>query len=393
MGQIWQTLAIVRFAKAAGSFSKNEPAPETSFGGQDMKLKTLLLGSATAFAVVGGAQAADLSVAEPVDYVRVCDAFGVGYWYIPGTDTCIKIGGYVEFTAAFGDLAGQTYEGSHSANWNFVTEAGLNFTAKSMTEYGELVGYVGLVGAYNNNKESSYTVNGSGTGNDAAVRLDGAWLSLGPLLVGHTTSTYDYGGGFSDTAWRSDSSTDQVRLSWAMSGFGIMLGIEDPRDRWGSSLSTSYNMPDLIAAVTASQGTWDGKLSVGFADTGAGSVYGINAGITIGLDGIAPGDKLRLNAAYGTGPSFVGGPVAGLGQATWSAFASFQHFWSPTLSSAITGSYSNNTVTANSAWAAGANLVWAPVSGFSATLQGTYTVNNTANTGVWAGKIALKRSW
>src|SRR5690606_41319070 len=65
----------------------------------------------------------------------------------------------------------------------------------------------------------------------------------------------------------SDSSTDQVRLSWAMSGFGIMLGIEDPRDRWGSSLSTSYNMPDLIAAVTASQGTWDGKLSVGFADT------------------------------------------------------------------------------------------------------------------------------
>ena len=66
-----------------------------------MKLKTLLLGSAAAFAVVGGAQAADLSIAEPVDYVRVCDAFGVGYWYIPGTDTCIKIGGNVEFTVNF----------------------------------------------------------------------------------------------------------------------------------------------------------------------------------------------------------------------------------------------------------------------------------------------------
>ena len=66
-----------------------------------MKLKTLLLGSAAAFAVVGGAQAADLSVAEPVDYVRVCDAFGVGYWYIPGTDTCLKIGGYVQFDVKF----------------------------------------------------------------------------------------------------------------------------------------------------------------------------------------------------------------------------------------------------------------------------------------------------
>ena len=63
-----------------------------------MKLKTLLLSSAAAFAVVGGAQAADLSVAEPVDYVKVCDAFGAGYWYIPGTDTCLKIGGLVSWT-------------------------------------------------------------------------------------------------------------------------------------------------------------------------------------------------------------------------------------------------------------------------------------------------------
>ena len=31
----------------------------------------------------------------PVDYVRVCDAFGSGFFYIPGTDTCLKIGGYV----------------------------------------------------------------------------------------------------------------------------------------------------------------------------------------------------------------------------------------------------------------------------------------------------------
>ncbi len=72
-----------------------------------MKLKTLLLGSAAAFAVVGGAQAADLSVAEPVDYVRVCDAFGVGYWYIPGTDTCLKIGGYVQFDVKFHSVSGR----------------------------------------------------------------------------------------------------------------------------------------------------------------------------------------------------------------------------------------------------------------------------------------------
>ena len=70
-----------------------------------MTLKTLLLGSAAAFAVVGGAQAADLSVAEPVDFVRICDYFGTTYWYIPGTDTCLKIGGNVEFDVNIHDLS------------------------------------------------------------------------------------------------------------------------------------------------------------------------------------------------------------------------------------------------------------------------------------------------
>ncbi|MDB5595901.1 MAG: hypothetical protein JWM36_2862 [Hyphomicrobiales bacterium] len=63
-----------------------------------MKLgKSLLLGSAAAFVATAGAQAADLPMrkAAPVEYVKVCDAYGAGFFYIPGTDTCIKIGGRV----------------------------------------------------------------------------------------------------------------------------------------------------------------------------------------------------------------------------------------------------------------------------------------------------------
>ena len=69
-----------------------------------MKLgKSLLLGSAAALAATVGAQAADLPVrkAAPVDYVRVCDWTGVGYFYIPGTDTCIQLGGYLRAEYAF----------------------------------------------------------------------------------------------------------------------------------------------------------------------------------------------------------------------------------------------------------------------------------------------------
>src|SRR5262249_45444971 len=59
-------------------------------------VKSLILGSAAALAVMGGAQAADLPVkAKPVEYVKICSLYGAGFYYIPGTDTCIKFGGYL----------------------------------------------------------------------------------------------------------------------------------------------------------------------------------------------------------------------------------------------------------------------------------------------------------
>ncbi|RIV16447.1 porin, partial [Klebsiella pneumoniae] len=54
-----------------------------------MNIKGLLIGSAAALTTISGAQAADAIVAaepEPLEYVRVCDAFGEGFFYIPGTE-------------------------------------------------------------------------------------------------------------------------------------------------------------------------------------------------------------------------------------------------------------------------------------------------------------------
>ena len=71
--------------------------------GASMKmLQSLLLGSAAGLVVVAGAQAADLPVkAKPVEYVRVCSLYGAGFWYVPGTDTCLKIGSFVRVQTTF----------------------------------------------------------------------------------------------------------------------------------------------------------------------------------------------------------------------------------------------------------------------------------------------------
>ncbi len=65
-------------------------------------VKSFLLGSAAGLVAVAGAQAADLPVkAKPVEYVKVCSLYGAGYYYMPGTDICIKLGGYVRYQFTF----------------------------------------------------------------------------------------------------------------------------------------------------------------------------------------------------------------------------------------------------------------------------------------------------
>jgi hypothetical protein len=65
-------------------------------------VKSLILGSAAGLVAMSGAQAADLPVkAKAVEYVRICSLYGAGFFYIPGTDTCIKLGGYVRVDTTF----------------------------------------------------------------------------------------------------------------------------------------------------------------------------------------------------------------------------------------------------------------------------------------------------
>ena len=54
-----------------------------------MTIRYTFLGMAAGLASIGAASAADLPMtkAESVEYVKVCSAFGPGFFYIPGSDT------------------------------------------------------------------------------------------------------------------------------------------------------------------------------------------------------------------------------------------------------------------------------------------------------------------
>ncbi len=187
-----------------------------------------------------------------------------------------------------------------------------------------------------------------------------------------------------------------------MSGFGIQLAIEDPRDRWGSNLSQSYSMPNVVGNISWSQGKWSAQLSGGFAETTFGSGFGAQIGTTIKLDSIAPGDALMLKTAWAQNQvwSFAAstGPTGDTKGSVWSAAASFQHFWSPMLSSAVTFQYFNESGASvaskdYNAYSIAGNLVWSPVTNFFAGVEGGYSKYSNASTGTWGVKIRLERDW
>jgi hypothetical protein len=61
-----------------------------------MTTTRFLLASAAGLAAIASAQAADLPAkAKPVEYARACTLYGPAFYYIPGTDTCIRIGGHI----------------------------------------------------------------------------------------------------------------------------------------------------------------------------------------------------------------------------------------------------------------------------------------------------------
>jgi hypothetical protein len=109
-------------------------------------VKSLVLGSAAGLVAMTGAQAADLPVkAKAVEYVRVCSLYGAGFFYIPGTDTCIKFGGYLRVDTTFNASGvqdnpawnGDSGQGNRYRDY-FSTRSRMAFTVdtRTATEYG-----------------------------------------------------------------------------------------------------------------------------------------------------------------------------------------------------------------------------------------------------------------
>ena len=158
-----------------------------------MKLmKSLFFGSAAGLAVISGAQAADLPLkAKAVEYVKICSLYGAGFYYIPGTDTCIKLGGYlrsdlgVNTNAIFGGNtsgpAGAQNRFSNAFTWR--SRADLTIDTRTATEYGVVRTYMETAfswtsGGYAGSATGATTYNAAPAGASGNGAVSGGQLGV-----------------------------------------------------------------------------------------------------------------------------------------------------------------------------------------------------------------------
>jgi hypothetical protein len=233
-----------------------------------MNIKSLLLGSAAALIAVSGARAADAVVVaepEPAEYVKICDVYGAGYFYIPGTETCLRIGGYIRYDIGVGDVG--SFDGATSAdhedggsNDTFYKHA--RFSLKTWTgqetELGTLKTYTETrFNFQNNNRDSGRFGQLNTATNGATVSLNFAWIQLGGLRVGKDESAFDTFIGYAGNVIQDtlvpyggfDTNVVQYYFD-AGNGFSAVVSLEE-----GSGFDTidSY-VPHVVGGVKWTQG-------------------------------------------------------------------------------------------------------------------------------------------
>jgi hypothetical protein len=227
-----------------------------------MTMKTLLLGAAAGLMTVGAAQAADLPMtkAEAVEYVKVCTEFGEGYFYIPGTDTCLRLQGEVRAFYRFNQVKDTATSNKRDQNaTNFSSQARVMWDARTQTEYGLLRSY--------------FQINATADNGAFNFEIDKAFIQFGGLTAGYAHSFFgiydnDYGNTIFAGYYTSQSTVNLLAYTAQFGGgFSATLSVEDNIEHrsalWDSTInvdvSGGFPLPIEIDASWGTAGTYGGS--------------------------------------------------------------------------------------------------------------------------------------
>jgi hypothetical protein len=297
-------------------------------------VKSLLLGGAAGLVAMSGAQAADLPVkAKPVEYVKICSVYGAGFYYIPGTDICLRVGGYTFIEAGWNGRAGVPLIYNYNIGGNLILNRDdnrLNWRARGdiildarlQTAKGTLRTYIQAGWDYNNN------LNGASPPGNITPGIDRAFTQWAGFTFGQVATFFEFGG------WYSIAVPASVAWNWNPAfaytatfgnGFSATISIEDGQSHRAGLTSQAFlpgvatvntnggqEWPNLVGNIRVDQAWGSAQISgllqqlrmntvlnlFGLPDTWGGAILGA---IEVKLPSLAPGDSITLQGVWSDG--------------------------------------------------------------------------------------------
>ena len=276
-----------------------------------------LLCTAVGLFTVAVAEAADLPSrhAAPVNYVRICDAYGAGYFYIPGTDTCLKIGGLALFearvlntpysigagffseespvalTAGLGPIPFVTPGGGTSLatayrnprardNYGLGATARLELDSRTATGYGTLRTFIRIESSYGSSSTSQtgalnqlYNITAGPFPAKEQTIVNKAFVQFAGLTAGRAQSMFDfYADAYNFLALRGSNASPALlaytyTFGGPLTGFSATVSVED-----GVSRSTQIGSVFSFATVAGT-----GVSLAGFGIGAGGGAFAASA--------------------------------------------------------------------------------------------------------------------
>ena len=345
-----------------------------------MKIKSLLIGSAAAIVAAPAAFAADVIIAEPepVEYVEVCDVAGAGYFYIPGSRTCIQLSGLVRHELSFveteDDLA---FDGN---GINSLVRGELNIRTFTETELGDLTSFIRFR-ANDKNANPLATVfntedgerNVEGASDNGAVFLNNATIGLGGLLMGLSDTLYDGGIAGEFDSFGGDR-VHFIRYTADLGAFSASIGVEAERE----NTSRLDYVPNVVGKVSGDLGAFSIDLFAAYddEDDAGGILTGLVDEDEFALKAIAGVDigafAVDLGATYNSGESYYDngfeysvGASATIGLGEKASFTFGGQYFANALEGTVAFEDSDG-------YSVGANVDYEIVDGFDVKLAVTY---------------------
>ena len=274
--------------------------------------------------------------------MKICSLYGAGFYYIPGTDICLKIGGWTRFEYAYGSNGsfawGPFNSNANNRNTNnsvFRARGYITADARSQTAYGTVRSYIAV----------GISDNDIGTQAGSTFSSNRAFIQWAGFTFGRATSFFDFYNVPATSLWGAFPASDMGDGGWMVAaytaqfggGFSATIAAEERRMSQiiggptpnltvfgaGAAFSAAGNnygglqSPDVVANLRVDQ-AWGSAQIMGAlhqvnplyygATTGSGHPgdkwgYAVGAGIKLNAPMVSPGDYFQAQVNFAEGAS------------------------------------------------------------------------------------------